>query len=298
MANQQILTQLENAKAYYKTNKRFFRKFFRYYTIVNCKVSTAIKGISVIMFLGSILIAGLGLFGVIDSLQGNLYKYMLITFLISFVMIGILGCLEDIQDAMYQKYDVVTIVGNMASYMCGLNYVFWNMKDIKKIIKKVSAGKAKDFQSLVLEIRPKCKQWQFDVDAFNEISRDAIARQNKKIKAENKKIEKAEMKKLKQDIFWGAVSDAVLSNVTGGSGAKLSGPTYESVPRTAPVNSSDDSKKRAAEERQRQLADYAKQADYWEREYRRLYAWDPNHYKTKDAEYNKNYFRRLSKGGS
>lgn len=145
MANQQILTQLENAKDYYKENKRFFKKFFRYYSIVNCKVSTVLKGISVIMFLGSILIAGLGLFGVIDSLQGNLYKYMLITFLISFVMIGILGCLEDIQDAMYQKYDVITIVGNMASYMCGLSYVFWNMRDIKKIIKKYQQARPRIF---------------------------------------------------------------------------------------------------------------------------------------------------------
>ena len=176
MANQQVLTQLENAKEYYKANKRFFKKFFCYYTIVNCRVSKVFAGLSVILFLGSIIATGLGLFGVIDSFQGNLYKYMLNTFLVSVVILGIQSCFEGQQDAMYQKYEVVTIVGNMVSYMCGLNYVFWNKKDIKKLIKKVSADKAKDFRTLVLEVRPKCKQLKFDVDAFNEISRDVEIR--------------------------------------------------------------------------------------------------------------------------
>ena len=298
MTQQEVLTRLENAKVYYKANKRFFKKFFRYYTIVNCKATAVVKVISVILFLGSIISTGLGLFGVVDSLDGQLYKYMGITFLVAFVIIGILGFLEDKQDAMYEKYEVIDIVGTMVDYMCGLNYAFWNMKDIKKIIKNISTAKGKNMKTIALEVKPKCKQWQFDVNEFNQISTEAIDRQNKKISAQNKKIEKAQMKKQSQDIFWGAVTDVFLSSITGGTTTEVSSMTYENSPRTVPVNTSDDSKKRAAEERQRQLADYAKQADYWEREYRRLYAWDPNHYKTKDAEYNKNYFRRLSKGGS
>ncbi|MBQ4271124.1 MAG: hypothetical protein II718_04820 [Clostridiales bacterium] len=81
-----------------------------------------------------------------------------------------------------------------------------------------------------------------------------------------------------------------------------------STPKTysAPVNTYQD--KRAEEERRRKQEeeererrkreDYARQADYWERQYYSLLRNDPQcrNYQTRDAEYNKNYFRRLSQG--
>lgn len=279
MSNSEVLGKLENAKAYFKANKRFFKKFFRYYRIVNSGVYKAIETIASVLFVGCILIAGLALFDVIGDLKAEEIGLVVVIAVVSIVILFIRGMQEQKLDSMYRKYQVVNIVDNMLNYMCGLNYVFWNMKDINKLIKLASSDKTKDLKTVALEVKPKCKKLQFDVDRFNKQSEEAITRLNKRIQKENEKIA------------------SLLSKGTGGANTSVSGPTYASNARTAPVNSADDSKKRAEEERKRQLADYARQADWWEQEYRRLYAWDPNHYKTKDAEYNKNYFRRLSKGG-
>ena len=58
-------------------------------------------------------------------------------------------------------------------------------------------------------------------------------------------------------------------------------------------------RKQEEEERiRREREEYARKADYYEREYRRLLRDDPKclNYQTRDAEYNKNYFRRKAQG--
>lgn len=310
MDNNEVLNRLTNAKIYYKQNKKTFKRFFPLYRIVNNRVLNAVESFLIIVFLGCVIFAGLDFFGVIGDISETIRSYMIIATVVSCVFIGSKTCLRKKQDEMYEKYSVYDVIATMHGYMCGLNYVFWKRKYIKKLIKLISTKKAKDLKEAVTILKPKCKEVSFDTEKFEAISADAIKRQNEQIEKYNKKIQKSknskralrkaqkkEIKKAMKNAFWESVVESILFKPTEYTNIEVPTMTYGNSPQPAQVNSSNNSSKKAEEERKRQLADYAKQADWWDAEYRRLYSWDPNHYKTKDAEYNKNYFRRLSRGG-
>ena len=84
MSNSEIVESLEDAKAYLKANKKFFRKFFFYFRIVNNPIVKFISKLFAVLALGSIVVGVLSLFEVIGSSQG---EYVGIAFIVLFISI-------------------------------------------------------------------------------------------------------------------------------------------------------------------------------------------------------------------
>lgn len=292
------LETIEEAIAYRKANKYFFRKFLFHYKIANNKLVKALEIICGILLLVVVVLVGLHLFSII-TLEKLHWKIVGITFLTSFFLIGFLSSFEIKQDEMYEDYPVSEMMTQMYELTKGLNYYFWKTGRLKKIRKMLKKNQATGIIDAAKQLKPKYdnKKLLFCVEDYNVIAENAIDRQNRRIESRNKKMQKEQAKLERKAMAFEVFSDLLLS---GGS---------ESIPETTnsytPIQGAPEHDYKAEADAKYQAdlaskkAQFAKDATYWENEYYRLVKNDPQclQLATQKAQYNMNYFRRRSKDG-
>lgn len=289
MTRDEAINNLNNAKAYLRENKDFFKRFRKSYRIISWRFYGLTRGVLFVLMPVLIWVFYLNM----DALTGkysSLGMLVILAFILDVFIYRHLGKARKKYEKMFMDYDVYSKVGKMYQYMLNLNMCFWNRRNINRLIREFTSGSFNKISDAAARIEPNCRELFFDADKFNRISDETYKKVCRDVEEYNRDME------LGTQVLMGLVeksfsgSGSVNTNYTN---------TYPTSNTNTYVNynTNDQEAKRKAE-REKQLADYARQADWWEQEYNRLKAIDPNHYNTHKAEYNKNYFRRISKGGA
>lgn len=291
----QILTQVCQ---YMKDNRKFFRSLFFYNRLTHsfiCRTLRILSGAWVVIYIAIFLLVLIFEPDLPDFIE-KIMEFIVTNWQIFLAALII----SPIMKSFRAKLDVLTAQDYVDEYTYTMNDaleisdVYWKRSRLKKMLKLISSGKASSIQDAACKLRlrhtkPRLTRYYKDRD-------NAIERYNKVVEKANALAEKRR-KSEQRALFWGSILLEWLmaeNNVSTGSLYSSSGDSGSDYSYRR-VQVDNDSKAKERAENARKSAEFAEKSDYWRSEYYKLKDSGVTGYRLNDAEYNMNYFARLSR---